>query len=53
MTFWYMYKLTYRKLEKRGADVFQITQMQYVSILSGFVHPCAFLAFLCFVRVLL
>ena len=32
---------------------FKFTQMQSISILSGFIHPCPFLAFLCFVGVLL
>ena len=29
---------------------FKFTQMQSISILSSFVHPCPFLAFLCFVE---
>ena len=36
-----------------GPTFFKFIQMQTISILPGFVHPCPFLAFLCFVRVLL
>ena len=40
-------------LKKGGPTFFKFTQIQSISILSSFVHPCPFLASLCFVRVLL
>ena len=53
MTFCYMYKLTYRNVKKGGPTFLKFTQTQPILILSSFVHPRPFLAFVCSVRVLL